>query len=327
MPTNQSKLLVDTCPQCQGWAVLKSADGQTTCPRCYGFVTSVTLGQNKLFFKVPSLISFGEIRKGRIIEIVRNSILVFIAFLTFVLAYQIIITSPSTESLLSPFVTSGGLTNYFWLLVLIDCYSIYLFSIRQTPIYSLKDLTLNHKLPKKNDSVDLQLFLSEEAKKLIANALENTEKQRLSTLTNEILFMTLLENQKVQLIFARLQLPPQQIANSLKELFSSLPKEDISANVVIISPQVRETLMSSLNEAINLNFEYVDVEDILLAFLKSSNSLSAALTDLNFTYEIVKPVALWVNEEQENRRAWAFWRKSSRRRSKTNVNQAWTSFP
>lgn len=326
--TTQNKLLVETCPKCQGWAVLRSKEGQAMCGVCLGAGQTIALGKNKIGFNLPAIIPYGYYRLKRLTETARNFFFIVIFLFTIYFGNELVgLPLDAQASIWQNFIAPSYLGSLFWFSVLVDLWGIYLFSSRQTPTKSLNQLDQEKQETFASNLVDGLSFFSEETKKFIVSAIEQAEKQNKTILTREILFQTLFFQPKVQLMFVRLQLPVEKLARALAPLLNQREPEPVISGFIVVSPAVREVLLQSLEQAVSLNFDYVDIEDVFLAFLAGPGKFKNVFEDLDLTYDKVKAVAMWVNEEQELIRAWRFWRKKGRRSPKGNINRAWTSLP
>lgn len=325
---------ITDCPKCLGWAVLRSKNGQATCPTCAGFSQTLQIGRHRLSLRLPAIVPYGFIKRRRITNQVRNLFFIAIVFLTFVVIYQLLLLSDQIGLSLSEtfipvdkYAESTNLATFFWILMLFNFWAIYLFAIKQTPIHYLSELNDDKEPKNKEGIIDGLIYFSDEANKLIGNALENVQRQGKTILTREILFQEILNDPKTSLLLARLEILPQQFIENVKEYFDRPEAESIAAGNIIISPVARKILLDSVLEADTMGFDYVDVEDIFLAFLQDPGAVGNTLTDLDLTYDKVKAVAFWINEQHENVRQWAFWRRKGRRRPKGTGNRAWTSLP
>ena len=122
-----------------------------------------------------------------------------LVFLTFVVIYRLLLISDQIGLSLSEtfipvdtFSESTNLAAFFWILMLFNFWAIYLFAIKQTPIHYLSELNDDKEPKNKEGVIDGLIYFSDEANKLIGNALENVQRQGKTILTREILFQSIL---------------------------------------------------------------------------------------------------------------------------------------
>lgn len=343
---------IQNCDRCQGWGVVVDKASSFTCPTCHGNGMSGHFNDQKLIAILPTTIAPGSTAESLRINALKPWILRGTVILTLLFGLRVA-TLPGTTvttriaatdlTQLTPVdapanqpgivdrlhTDTGGAQFFFYLGLFLTIYLV--FQRRQSRIspHSLFDLQPDAKQPlhihlEPDGSLDILPYFSRSTLEAIDQAIMLAEKMHSHVLTPEILIGSLLCSGKTAVIVARLEKDP---SSSCKLFLSTLkPSPDRGSNI-IFHPDLRALLIKAFIEAYNDGFDNVDVEDLLLVAAKEPGPIKDQLEKMEFTYDQLRSIARWLNEEDAAIRQWQFWRERGRTRPKGYMNRAWTARP
>ncbi len=339
-----------TCATCQGYGILTDKNSfRTECPECRGHGFTKQIGDHIFVAHLPNDVPYDATAREQLWTKIKPW-LVFVGLL-FLASSAIHIYSSTdtvTTDALSGFAQTGttsasqlGLIErftkptdvyhfIFWAILLLTLFSVFLRVESFTPPHLLDDLREKDEKKRRqwhqeeDGSIDIIPYFTKAALMAIDNAIILTERLKSSELTPEIFMASLLCSGKTALIVKRLELDPQA---TCKTVLGKIQKSDKSNRSVTVSPGTREIIMDAFIEAYRNGFNYVDVEDYLLAMTNFEGPYKDELDALGLPYEKVRSIAFWLNEELESIRRWQFWRERGRTRPTGYMNRAWTALP
>ncbi|MBU6389450.1 ATP-dependent Clp protease ATP-binding subunit, partial [Patescibacteria group bacterium] len=226
---------------------------------------------------------------------------------------------------------SSGLTSFLWgagighawfgisgLLSVVSC--AYLQS-GQTSLRDLQELGNGDDL----SPIDLRQFANPRLETLIRIAAVETTRRRLSTITDAIFLFALLQQPRIQMTLARLEIDFSHLLDDIAPASLSGGSGNVSA--ASLSAEVRQRIYEGLELAITNRFPYLDLEDILLGYAARPESFGPVFKKSGLEYKTVYAMSRWFAQEQEQARQWAFWLERGRARPKGFMNRAWTALP
>jgi ATP-dependent Clp protease ATP-binding subunit ClpC len=339
-----------TCDRCQGWGVIKDGRATATCPSCQGRGFELRLGEHRLIATLPESVPRGQIAKEKFRRQLQPWLKWIIVGLTAAVGAWIL-TQPTTNSAtgiinelstasrstrgLSSFLgqlfsTQGWPQLIFWLLASADLYLLFLTTFNQKPPHSLRDLRdrpANRRLTdhvEADGAINIIPFFTDGARQSIDDALQMTERTGSDTLTSEIMLASLLCSGKTAIVVRRLEQDP---AGTCQNIIKRIKPQRGKGGSLNIAPEVRQLILLAFNEAWANGYDYVDAEDLLLVLAKYDSPQKVLLEELGLTYEQIKSIAGWLNEEMAAIHQWQFWRERGRLRPKGYMNKAWTARP
>lgn len=226
--------------------------------------------------------------------------------------------------------TQGWPQLAFWILLGLDLYFLFLTSFNQKPPHTLRDLRdkdagqrLTHHV-EADGTINVIPFFTEGARQAIDDALQLTERVGGDVLTADIMLASLLCSGKTAIVVRRLEQDP---AGTCQNVIRQIKRQKGQRRSLSLSPEVRQLVLLAFTEAWANGYDYVDAEDLLLVLAKYDSPQKVALEELEMTYEKIKSIAGWLNEEMAAIHQWQFWRERGRLRPKGYMNKAWTARP
>ena len=346
------------CQTCQGSGILKDKNlTRTTCPECRGHGITKKFGDYTFVAHLPNNIAFGATAKGQFWSKIKPWLAIIGVTLLLISTIHILATTNSSpaKNLNSSDLTNSALAAappaskqiklglveeftvptdiyhlIFWAILLLTIFATFLRVDSLTPPHLLSDLREKDEKKRRqfhteeDGSIDIIPYFTKSALEAIDNALILTEQTNNNELNANIFLASLLCSGKTALIVKRLELDPEE---TCKTVLAGIGKERAKEHNIVVSAEVREIIMDAFIEAWQNGFSYVDVEDYILAMTNNDGPLKERLDSLGLSFDKVRSVAFWLNEELESLRRWQFWREKGRRRPSGYMNRAWTALP
>ena len=139
-----------------------------------------------------------------------------------------------------------------------------------------------------------------------------------------LLLVALLREPRIQGMLSRLELSASAI---IDDLLTLAPPPSNSSSALTITASLRLRVSEGIEQAANNQFPFVDLEDLVLGYLKRPGAYTPLFEPYGLTYDAFYAVAHWYAEEQERRLRWAFWLDRGHTHSKGYMNRAWTALP
>jgi len=150
---------------------------------------------------------------------------------------------------------------------------------------SIKEISLTH------DGYNLAEFLSFESAKAYTKALKSGPS------STHLLFFLLKDNSKLNFIFSRLLLDPNQVKKELKKEFKTASRVSFE-NIII----------NALNEANKKNHQRIEIGDILSALAGINTVFKKILMENKLKKEDIDNLVLWLEKiEEKKKRGKRFW--------------------
>lgn len=315
------ELTTTPCPTCTGYGVLTSADGTIiSCTTCNGVGLSAKVGSTTLSFGLPALLNPVSSSTHRLQHVLRISLSVITFAVTVASAVIIVLNSHQALDLIwahDYWHTLFGLSG------LTSMWALSHWNQRQTSKQSLHDLEKN--LVTNPAELNLLEYANPRVKQLFEQAAYAAQQLHTPAVDEAVLLLTLLEQPRISMMLARMEIPPLDFADTLRKQVSKRGTDKIG--LVSFVPEVRRRLFMATQEALRNDFPYLDIEDILLAYATDPGVFAPLFKDYNLGKEEVYATTRWYAAEQERKRQWAFWLERGRSRPKGFMNRAWTALP
>lgn len=345
---------ITPCERCNGWGVLREKDATLTCPTCHGTALSVGFNDTRFVAILPQSIPVGSTAVSLRWNGLKPWLLRGVILVTILLGIRIALlpttttttkTSSKTTDLVqtrqSPsqnpisairtrFHTDTGATQlFFYIGIAATIYLLFAQQQGKRASHSLLDLQPTTSQPQHihyepDGSIDVLPYFSGDALAALDQTILMAEKIGTHTITPELLVSALLCSGKTAVIVARLEKDP---AASCKLFLSTVTAPKDRSDQVVFDPDARALLIKACIEAYTDGFDSVDPEDILLVAAREDGPIKDQLEQMEFTYDQLRSVARWQNEEDAAIAQWQFWRQRGRTRPKGYMNRAWTARP
>jgi ATP-dependent Clp protease ATP-binding subunit ClpC len=320
-----SSEVLTQCPTCQGFGVTnQTAGGFMTCQTCRGMGAWLQTSDGVVLrYDLPELISTAahenlQVKKWLRFGLAGISIAILIASFIYLL-------SESGFSLSDFLWTRSLMHAVFGISGLASMWAISSFEHHQTSRKSLHDLESEIDTLPLDQPLSLNDYANPRVEQVIHLAAAVAQQYNASYVDETILLITLLQQPRLIGMLLRLELSAENLLTDLKQHLA-IAKNPVTG-AVGVHPSMRMRLYQGLEEALNQNFPYLDLEDIFLAYTKQPGTYAALFKKHGLSYEAFYAVTRWYAEEQENARQWAFWLERGRTRPKGYMNKAWTALP
>lgn len=327
------------CPRCHGSTTV----GLWRCSECKGLgFGKITRGQFLYFGEPVNLYHIHLRRSQRILHYIEVFGALLLGVLFFVLfVWQVSVTNFSGDITSFEFWSTEGLPFqfFFWLSLSSFCFLIY----RVNDFFKKKERVENKKFGEKDHgeemeasltgtfsevyskfshhkknialSFDTESFFAIEAAFELSAASKNSEVQLAH------LFLALLKQPKVRMLFLRLGVQPRQVEENVKKL---LPTETTGTEPVL-SGEVQEVLFAAYESAYEKREDKVYLTDLLEQTFLFSVEIQETLYDLSVEKEKVKNVIGWARIKEKLIRQYHEMRHASQFRNKYGLDRAMTA--
>ncbi len=306
-----------TCKTCSGWGVMGEKDELISCAVCKGAGVWLTDEAGHTFtYPFPALVTPHSKQQHLLSRIARYAFTITALLLTLGSFIAIVSSAPD---FLSVIWQRGLVRIVFGISGLASAYSLSLFEQRRGSKKNLQEL------PIQNDSVDLTEFASTRLGELLNKAAELALVKSDQAITDGIFLLTLLTQPRIQSMIARLEHVPEDVLAAAQLLVpngTSTPRRAVS-----ISPEVRTRVLTAFKRALDNNFPYADLEDLLLAYAEDKEWSKNLFKNFDMNPKSVLAITKWYAEDAERSRRWAFWRERGRVKPKGFMNRGWTALP
>jgi ATP-dependent Clp protease ATP-binding subunit ClpA len=310
------------CPTCKGVGVMQQEGGALTCQTCGG--TGIWLETKtgvKLVYNFPALRTPFNPSAQRISRILRYTLSIVSFALTLGTAGSILFNARSFYEL----IWKADIAHLiFGLSGLTSMYALSLFEQHQTSECSLFDLEQEVAEASPGQTITITPYANKRVEGLLQKATTVAAQLQREVVDEGVLLLALLYEPRIQMMIARLELPPVQLTDALRKLLANGPTIPQS---VTYAPQVRERIYQAFSIAEQAQFPYLDIEDILLAYAGDPREYSGLFQEFHITSKQLFAAARWYAGEQERIRQWSFWLERGRARPKGFMNRAWTALP
>lgn len=315
------KLIITTCPTCQGFGVTQNAEGALTCLVCQGAgVYLKTESDCILAFPIPEMVSSQATKELALRHYLELGLSITSFAITVGSAFYVLNHFPFSLSGL--FWTKGSSHFLLGASGLTSIYALARWEHKETSTLPLSELAAAVAQQK---TVNLKPYANARINDLLQLAASVAEELQSAQIDETVLLITLLRQQRIQIMLARLECSGDQLIEQLTPFVTKRTMP--SQKSFFITPRARYYLYLAWQEAIEHTFPYLDLEDILLAFAKEPDQFKELFTVFDLTYETTYAVTRWYAEEQERLRQWAFWLERGRSRPHGFMNRAWTALP
>lgn len=317
MTTQLTQLI---CPTCTGYGVLSDADGVITCTTCQGSGVTLQAGPTTLSFSFPEIARPVGPSLRRLHHIMRLTLSV----VSFALALaSLTLITLHTHALSAILWQRDWYHLVFGLSGLTSMWALAHWSRRQTSKKSLH--TLEGELAQKPETLELGDYANPRLFNLLDQAAYMAQQLHAPQVDDAILLLALLEQPRISMMIARLEVPPLEAADALRKQITNRGSEKVLS--VSFLPQVRLRVLSAFQKALDHHFPYIDLEDVLLAYAEEPGQFADLFKAYHLDAKIVYATTRWYAAEQERRRQWAFWLERGRSRPQGFMNRAWTALP
>lgn len=325
MPKEDNTILI--CNKCEG----SGKFGSHKCNTCNGYGTGVVMGEYFLYWDGVFSINDVIFRKlKRVIDKIIDGLLILLSIFGFLnlvyYAYKTgFIKIVTKDFWLTP--------NIHMLQFFVFLFGFLYFSYRSTIIIRqfVKPLkfafnqspTLKKVVGwdgiKKFKHKDISKSFSPSSNNAIENAFFIAKKYK-TNLTIEQLFLSLLKQAKVKIIFGRLGIPIKILEDKVSRNIGEGTEKNIT-----FTKEVLNVLFTSYARAVLDNAIKTEVNLLLLEIVKNSKFLTEVLYDLNINDEKLTNVVSWITVQDRLYDRWTEFRKASLLRPRGDVNRAMTS--
>ncbi|MFB6181522.1 MAG: AAA family ATPase [Candidatus Magasanikbacteria bacterium] len=172
----------------------------------------------------------------------------------------------------------------------------------------------------KKSNKDLTKYFTKDCRKIIDRAYRLADKNNIKEVSPEVIFYSLLFNERISSIFVRLNLPVDQIKEKFSEIISGSTQ---------LEPKLKDgfyqTIFLAYKIARKEKQEHIDVTELILATVQNSNQLQEFLYDLKVDMEKLQKVVEWVRIRSRLRKRYRRRQKEAAYRSEAGIDRAMTS--
>ncbi|PIR05275.1 hypothetical protein COV56_03710 [Candidatus Kuenenbacteria bacterium CG11_big_fil_rev_8_21_14_0_20_37_9] len=329
MPDNQSAN-INICSSCAGEGLV----GNQKCKNCSGYGTILLLN-NKIFFwgKKYSRLKIVQEKQAQKIRVFIN-----LAFFLFGVAGLFCIVKAlfdfgGINLRINEFmVARSEYTLVFWISLFSDMYLVYRIS-RESKIKYLveKKQIFSTSCPpqkrfdwnniKKYKKVDIFRRFDAPSQKIVADAWLMADKLNHALVADIHLFASSLANSNVNLIFSRLGVDYQKMAEKIKRALHSIAV----AGKTRISPITKKNLLKAYYRAYAGKKKKVRATDIIFALASEEDIVKEILYDLLITDKEIAHVVEWVDFYSKLMEEWHRLRYRANFKPKNAMNRAYTA--
>jgi ATP-dependent Clp protease ATP-binding subunit ClpA len=173
--------------------------------------------------------------------------------------------------------------------------------------------------------LDVSLTFREKTLSVIENAYVLASKLKNPEVTVLHLFYAMLKSAKISVLFARLNVSGQEIANKLTGQLQALPATLKKESDLRISNQVKELLTRGFIEAYELKEDNTTVLNLLLPCIQNSDILTEILVDFKIDENKIKNTIAWFRINEEQVANYKLYKKLSGFKPKTSMDRAYTA--
>ncbi len=308
-----------TCDECTGRGLVAAGESVAkVCQKCNGIGVCLSNEQGVQFqFKTtPYITPQTEAQHGRK-RILRYGLA---ASILLIFLISTIVSFSEIQSLDQLIWQRGILRFVMGVSGLLSMYALTLFEHHQTSVHTLNTLPETSPIP-----VDLFDYANPRLKELLGQAAYAAEQKHTDQISDDILLGTLFLQPRIQSILARLELPLQDVISEMQARIA--PGHTASVSHAYFTAEARERYYQAFHTAFSAHFPYIDLEDLLLAYMRDPKGHAAFFKKHGLTEEDIYAVSRWYAEDQDRNRQWAFWRERGRSRPSGFMNKAWTALP
>lgn len=312
------------CSTCQGYGVLSQTQGTLTCTTCYGIGVWLETGEGKkLSYHIPEILTYHSYRDFQIRRKLKAGLRLLSFLVTIGSFLFIFLRDPGN---LGGLVWGRGFSHaLFGISGLTSIWALASWERHQTSLSSLHELETDLSQLTPPQTLNLKAYANPRVEQLIYQSTLTSQKYHSNFLDESVLLITLLQQPRIQVMLGRLELSAENLSQKISQFIEV--KDAGAVQSVTITPSVHQRIYAGILEAINRDFTYIDLEDILLAFTEEPGTFTNVFKEFNLTYKQMLAVTRWYAEEQVRLRQWSFWLERGRSRPKGFMNRAWTALP
>ncbi len=136
------------------------------------------------------------------------------------------------------------------------------------------------------------------------------------------LFFVCLQEKEVAAIFSRLNVNAHSLISMIKKQLTKLGQGN---DKLILSNEIKETLISSYIEAFDMGQRQVTIKNLLTSSVQNSKVLNEIIYDLDVTVDKIFNVVSWFVANEETIKKYKEYRNIARFKPSSNMDRAYTS--
>jgi ATP-dependent Clp protease ATP-binding subunit ClpC len=324
-----------TCPSCQGTGV---NDKNFTCANCAGVGEGFFYEGNFLYWGLK--ISRGVIFLRRVKNLL-NLLLDLAAFLFFIGGLGSIVfwiwqnqADGILDKILYFWQTKDIFILFFWIGLLALMFLIYRSDkarddesrIKEFKLVELKKYPDNwDELRRYKRRLDISLTFREKTLSVIETAYQLALQLKNPEVNLLHLFYAMLGSIKISVLFSRLNINRQDLADKLKKQLQALPPTLKKEADLRIANQLKEVLMQGFIEAYELKEDNTTVLNLLLPCVVNDPTLTEIVLDLKIDANKLKNTLVWFRINEEQVANYKLYRKLAVFKPKTVMDRAYTA--
>jgi len=314
------------CPTCSGTGFITNENGSLQCPNCTGTCGWLETSSGQQLVYPFQLFLTGK-KKGKSVLYFWYVLAVISCVITTISFASLLISA--FPNLLYTFWQGGKWAQVgFGFGGLVSMLAVTNAEKLQTSIKSVDDLSATLKVMKAGEKLSLEPYLNDRIIDLLELAALQAIGRGSAQIEESDCVAALFDHPRIQMMIARLEISPESIHSALAPYQQPSGKK---LGKTQVSPALYRRLYQACQEAISNQFPYIDLEDIVLAYLPmqkdDQDGLTSILKEVGITRQNFLTVSKWYAEEQEQRRNWEFWIERGRSRPKSYMNRGWTALP
>ncbi|MEI6477382.1 MAG: AAA family ATPase [bacterium] len=317
-------LVTTICQTCQGAGVQAGHGAAFTCPTCTGVGSWLQTGDGKRL-----QFDFSAVETSHASEALTAKhwirLGIYAASFGFVFLSFILLIIEHGASLTEIFWSRGIAEAIFGIAGLASMWSITSIKAVQTSRLPLMQLEEDLQALPAGSTVSLNHYSNERIELLLRDAAAVAAELHTPLVNDTVFLITLLRQQRIRGMFSRMEKGYTELSDELKKTLPEATTNLISS--ATYAPEVRQRLFEGLGQALDHQFPYVEVEDVLLSYLARPEGFADIFKAFELTYDEFYAVSRWFAADQERARKWAFWLEKGRTRPKGFMNRAWTALP
>ena len=328
-------LRVVPCPACGGIGVA----GAASCKGCGGRATVARQGDFLLYWGRP--IARLHPAQRQIFSIAQNAVVsVFLCFSALGiggLLWELMVLTRENYPLWLFWQRESMWMLTFWLSALLDCYLVYHFSLEYLKIRHLPRAAFQVanatsvpvrwqeavQVPRSHQ-LDISNYYSAPAINAVERAWELAARARHQVVSPLHLVVSLLRSSDMVEMFVRLGISFDQLR---RRIAGALPRYAVpTGNRLAFSAEFHQVLIEGYGEAWQRRQKKVDLSELLVACVKTSEVVRDILYDLDVDRDKIDNVAAWFRIQREERtRYHHLRRKASYRSKRSTIDRAMTA--
>jgi len=324
------------CPECAGLGNINGAD----CKQCAGLgvvlvLEAVGLKEKELYYWGRKLSYFKilEKRRERRIRVLLNALLFIFGLIGFLLLIKALYDLKSAGIGLADMINiKNEYTAVWWLSLLVDMYLIYRINqesklkgkIKKKPMVKasfLEESKFDWSDLKEYKKIDISRSFDQQSLGTIEESWLSAARMQHKFLDNVHIFVALLKNSQVNMVFGRLSIDYKHLAEKIKSALTKITE----SGKLELSVESKKAFLEAYAQAYKQRKDKVGVTDLLYATAQVESIVKEIFYDLALSEREIGHVVEWVDLQRELIRRYHEFRFKAKFKPKHQMNRAFTA--